>query len=76
MIHGDRIVVALRRTPFAPGVIFWQPPFSLAAQIRTVYAALPGDIHFRERRTKFAHHDLLELCCVPTQGIERYCTHD
>jgi hypothetical protein len=64
--RGDRIVVALRRAPFCAGYDFLAATFSLAAQICTVYAVLPDDFHFRERRPKFAHHDLLELAaCQP-----------
>jgi hypothetical protein len=45
--RGDRIVVALRRAPFAPGVIFWQPPFRLAAQICTVLRHPPRRLPFQ-----------------------------
>ena len=74
--RGDRIVVALRRAPFAPGVIFWQPPFRLAAQICKVLRRPPRRLPFQRATDEICTPRLAGALPRADQGIERYCTHD
>ena len=65
--RGDRIVVALRRAPlFAPDVIFWQPPFRLAAQICTVLRRPPRRLPFQRAADEICTPRLAGALSDPT----------
>jgi hypothetical protein len=74
--RGDRNVVALRHAPFAPGMIFWQPPFRLAAQICKVLRRPPRRLPFQRATDENCTPRLAGALPRADQGIERYCTHD